>query len=50
MPTSSAGTDYPFVPGRHFNPPPASPADFVAMLDRVGMQYGVVVQVSVHHG
>ncbi|WP_431017130.1 amidohydrolase family protein [Bradyrhizobium pachyrhizi] len=40
--------DYPFVSGRHFNPPPASPADFVAMLDRVGMQYGVVVQVSVH--
>jgi predicted TIM-barrel fold metal-dependent hydrolase len=40
--------DYPFVPGRHFNPPPASPADFVAMLDRVGVQYGVVVQVSVH--
>jgi 2-pyrone-4,6-dicarboxylate lactonase len=40
--------DYPFVPGRHFNPPPASPADFVAMLDKVGIQYGVVVQVSVH--
>ncbi|MBR0874926.1 amidohydrolase family protein [Bradyrhizobium tropiciagri] len=40
--------DYPFVPGRHFNPPPASPADFVAMLDKVGLQYGVVVQVSVH--
>jgi predicted TIM-barrel fold metal-dependent hydrolase len=30
------------------NPPPASPADFVAMLDRVGVQYGVVVQVSAH--
>ena len=43
-----AAADYPFVPGRHFNPPPASPADFVAMLDRVGVQYGVVVQVSVH--
>jgi predicted TIM-barrel fold metal-dependent hydrolase len=41
-------SDYPFVAGRHFNPPPASPSDFVAMLDRVGMQYGVVVQVSVH--
>lgn len=40
--------EYPFVPGRHFNPPPASPADFVAMLDKVGIQYGVVVQVSVH--
>jgi 2-pyrone-4,6-dicarboxylate lactonase len=40
--------EYPFVPGRHFNPPPASSADFVAMLDRTGMQYGVVVQVSVH--
>lgn len=41
-------TDYPFVSGRHFNPPPASSADFVAMLDKVGLQYGVVVQVSVH--
>ncbi|MBI5132945.1 MAG: amidohydrolase family protein [Rhodopseudomonas palustris] len=40
--------DYPFVAGRHFNPPPASPAAFVAMMDRVGLQYGVVVQVSVH--
>jgi 2-pyrone-4,6-dicarboxylate lactonase len=39
---------YPFVPGRHFNPPPASPANFVAMLDRLGLQYGVLVQVSVH--
>lgn len=39
---------YPFVPGRHFNPPPASPEEFVGMLDRVGLQYGVVVQVSVH--
>jgi 2-pyrone-4,6-dicarboxylate lactonase len=43
-----AAADYPFVPGRHFNPPPASPTDFVAMLDKVGLQYGVVVQVSVH--
>ena len=33
---------------RHFNPPPASPAGFVAMLDRLGMEYGVMVQVSVH--
>jgi predicted TIM-barrel fold metal-dependent hydrolase len=39
---------YPFVPGRHFNPPPASPAAFVAMLDAMGLDYGVVVQVSVH--
>jgi len=43
-----AATEYPFVPGRHFNPPPASSSSFVAMLDRVGVQYGVVVQVSVH--
>lgn len=41
-------SDYPFVQGRHFNPPPASPADFVAMLDSAGLQYGVIVQVSVH--
>lgn len=43
-----SASDYPFVPDRHFNPPPASPSDFVAMLDKVGLQYGVVVQVSVH--
>ncbi|MCP3395249.1 amidohydrolase family protein [Bradyrhizobium sp. CCGB12] len=43
-----AASNYPFVAGRHFNPPPASPSDFVAMLDSVGIQYGVVVQVSVH--
>lgn len=39
---------YPFVRGRHFNPPPAPPAAFVAMLDMMGLDYGVVVQVSVH--
>lgn len=39
---------FPLVPDRHFNPPPASPADFVAMLDKVGLAYGVLVQVSVH--
>jgi predicted TIM-barrel fold metal-dependent hydrolase len=40
--------EYPFVPDRHFNPPPASPGDFVAMLDKLGLTYGLVVQVSVH--
>lgn len=39
---------YPFVADRHFNPPPASAADFIKMLDTVGLTYGVVVQVSVH--
>jgi len=43
-----SSAQYPFVPGRHFNPPPVSPADFVTMLDKVGLQFGVVVQVSVH--
>lgn len=39
---------YPLVPDRHFTAPAATPADFVAMLDTVGLTYGVVVQVSVH--
>ena len=43
-----AREEYPFVPDRHFNPPPASGDDFVAMLNKVGLTYGVVVQVSVH--
>ena len=41
-------SDHPFVAERHFNPPPASPTQFIAMLDTVGITYGVVVQVSVH--
>ncbi|GGC91113.1 amidohydrolase family protein [Chelatococcus reniformis] len=40
--------DHPLVPDRHFTAPAAPPADFIAMLDRVGLAYGVLVQVSAH--
>lgn len=43
-----ANDRYPWVPGRHFNPQIATADDFVAMLDTVGLTYGVLVQVSVH--
>lgn len=39
---------YPWAPDRHFNPPPCTVEEFVAMLDTVGLRYGVLVQVSVH--
>lgn len=37
-----------FVENRSFTPPPATAADYTAMLDATGMTYGVLVQVSVH--
>jgi 2-pyrone-4,6-dicarboxylate lactonase len=40
--------DHPFVSGRSYTPPPASEADYLAMLDSTGMTYGVLIQVSVH--
>ncbi len=40
--------DYPFVAGRAYTPPPASAAEYLAMLDATGMTYGVLTQVSVH--
>lgn len=43
-----ARTKHPFVANRQYNPPPASPCDFAAMLDKIGLSYGVAVQVSVH--
>ncbi len=39
---------HPLVAGRSYTPPPATAADYVAMLDATGMAYGVLVQVSVH--
>ncbi len=39
---------YPFVAQRSYTPPEASPARYLAMLDATGMDYGVLVQVSVH--
>lgn len=43
-----APPDYPLVLERHYTAPPASPADFIAMLDSVGITFGVLVQVSAH--
>ncbi|MCR6485163.1 amidohydrolase family protein [Amycolatopsis sp. OK19-0408] len=37
-----------FVDHRSFTPPPASAADYLAMLAATGLTYGVLVQVSVH--
>ncbi|MEV6643107.1 amidohydrolase family protein [Amycolatopsis sp. NPDC051371] len=37
-----------FVENRSFTPPPATAADYTAMLDATKMTYGVLVQVSVH--
>lgn len=39
---------HPFVAGRTYTPPPASPQAYLAMLDAVGFDRGVLVQVSVH--
>lgn len=38
----------PYVEGRSYTAPPASPAAYLKMLDATGMDYGVLVQVSVH--
>lgn len=43
-----APPDYPFVAGRSYTPPPASPAAYIDLLDTMGMTYGVLTQVSVH--
>lgn len=40
--------DYPLVENRSYTPTPASPQQYLAMLDATGMTYGVLVQVSVH--
>lgn len=40
--------DWPFVPDRYYTPPPASLQSFIGMLDSVGLQYGVLVQISVY--
>lgn len=43
-----APPDYPFVDARSYTPPVANPAAYLSMLTATGMQYGVLVQVSVH--
>lgn len=40
--------DFPMVGDRRYTPPPASGSDLIAMMDSVGLQRAVVVQVSVH--
>ena len=39
---------YPWVPDRAYTAPPAPPEAYLQMLDDVGSQYGVLIQVSVH--
>ena len=38
----------PFINDRSYTPSSASPAEYIAMLDAVGITYGVVIQISVH--
>lgn len=38
----------PFVAERAYTPPPVSADDYVAMLDTVGLTYGIAIQISVH--
>lgn len=39
---------YPFVSHRSYTPPEATAESYLQMLDQTGMDYGVLVQVSVH--
>jgi predicted TIM-barrel fold metal-dependent hydrolase len=40
--------EYPWMPDRAYTAPPATPEAYLKMLDDVGSQYGVLIQVSVH--
>ncbi|HEY3812598.1 MAG TPA: amidohydrolase family protein [Caulobacteraceae bacterium] len=42
------GPDAPFVAQRSYTPPPASVDAYVSMLDAAGVDFGVLVQISVH--
>lgn len=42
------GVQYPFVADRSYTPPPATEAEYLRMLDGLGIDRGVLVQVSVH--
>src|SRR5262249_17545714 len=39
---------YPYAAKRYYSPPPVFLADYVAMLDAVGLDRGVLVQTAVH--
>jgi 2-pyrone-4,6-dicarboxylate lactonase len=39
---------YPWMPDRAYTPSPVTPDAYIKMLDDVGSQYGVLIQVSVH--
>jgi predicted TIM-barrel fold metal-dependent hydrolase len=39
---------HPFVAQRAYTPPPVSGDDYVAMLDTVGLDFGITIQISVH--
>jgi predicted TIM-barrel fold metal-dependent hydrolase len=39
---------FPLWAGRDYQPPPASLEDYLALLDRLGLKYGVLVQPSVY--
>ena len=39
---------FPFVVDRHYTPPAASVNDFINMIDCAGIDFGLLVQVSVH--
>ena len=39
---------YPFVTDRSYTPPPAPESGYLSMLERTGMQRGVLVQISVY--
>ncbi|MES1937727.1 amidohydrolase family protein [Salinisphaera hydrothermalis] len=44
----STAPAYPLVEQRSYTPPPATEADYLAMLDATGMDRGVLVQISVY--
>lgn len=44
----AADPAFPLVENRSYTPPPATEADYLAMLDATGMTRGVLVQISVH--
>lgn len=45
---SGSRADYPMVLERSYTPPPAPEQMYLQMLDDLGMQYGVLVQISVY--